>query len=146
MREVMKPYIGLVIGMALVLGAGGCGGDSSAGHNPISGEVRLDGQPLERGSILFVPIEGTKGQAAGGVIENGRYQIGSDAGPAVGAYRVEIRGVRKTGKRVQKPLAPPGELTDEEAEAVAARFNSASRETVDVKAGENTANFQVHSK
>lgn len=134
-------------GLALVaLALGGCQGGSAGRHNPVTGEVRLDGELLERGSILFVPLEGVKGEAAGGPIANGRYRLDAAAGPAVGAHRVEVRGVKKTGKMVQKPLAPKGELAEEEVEAVAARFNAQSALRVDVKAGENTFDFQVQSK
>lgn len=115
-------------------------------RSSITGEVKLDGKPLERGSILFTPIDGTKGSVAGGPIENGRYQLSSDKGPAVGQNRVEIRAIRKTGKMIQKPLAPKGQMIEESVEAIPPRYNSASTLKTEVKAGENTTNFEVASK
>jgi hypothetical protein len=47
---------------------------------------------------------------------------------------------------IQKALGQPGELVDEMVEAVAPRYNSKSTLTVDVKAGEHTADFAVFSK
>ena len=123
----------------------GCS-DSPADHNAIRGEVKVDGQPIERGMIMFVPLPGAKGQTAAGPIKDGKYDISAEAGPTVGTQRVEIHSTRKTGKKIQKAFAPKGEMVDEEGEGVAKRFNSASKLTTDVKAGENVANFQVESK
>ncbi len=115
-------------------------------RSSITGEVKLDGKPLERGSILFTPVDGTKGSVAGGPIENGRYRLSSDKGPALGKNRVEIRAIRKTGKMIQKPLAPNGQMIEESVEAIPPRYNSASTLKTEVKAGENTTNFDVASK
>jgi hypothetical protein len=124
----------------------GCGDNSNSGHNPIKGEVKLNGQPMESGTIMFRPIEGGKGQAVSGTIKAGHYEIASAEGPAVGPHHVEVRGVRKTGKMIQKPLAPKGELVEEEAESVSERFNSRSDLKADIKAGDNVANFDVKSR
>jgi len=135
-----------VLAVTLMLGLAGCDGKSDGLHNAITGEVKIDGVPIERGSILFTPMDGVKGQTVGGPIENGRYTLAANAGPAAGLHRVEIRGIRKTGRMVQKPLAPPGEMVEVEEEAVAARFNKSSSLTFDVKAGANTADFPVSAK
>lgn len=111
----------------------------------VQGEVKLDGKPLEQGSILFTPVDGTKGTVTGGEIKNGRYQRSAKDGPAIGKNLVQIRAVRKTGKMVQKPMAKQGELVEEYGEAVAPEFNTASTLKVDIKPGENTADFDVTS-
>lgn len=129
----------------LLVAAAGCGG-GGPDRGAVRGEVKLDGQPLEQGSILFVPGENTKGVVTGGQIEKGRYRLSGDDGPAVGWNRVEIRAVKKTGKMVPKPLSPPGQMVEQEVEAIPARFNSASTLKVEIKAGENTYDFQVESK
>ena len=134
----------LVLGIILLLGAG-CG-KSRQNRASIQGEVTLDGKPLEQGSILFTPLEGTKGTVAGGRIEGGRYRFSGDKGPAVGQNRVEICAWRKSGKMVQKPLAPRGEMIEGSVEAISPRFNSASVLKVEIEPGENTANFEVASK
>jgi len=136
--------ITLVCGLLLLL-AIGCG-KSGSNRSAISGNVTLDGKPIEHGSILFTPIEGTKGTVAGGPIEGGQYRLANDKGPAIGQNRVEIHAMRQTGKMVQKPLAPRGEMIEESVEAIPPRFNSASTLKTQIQPGENTANFDVVSK
>ena len=123
-------------------------GCSRAGKNQgaIGGEVKLDGTPVERGSIAFTPMEGTSGTATGGQIENGRYYLPRAKGPSIGWNRVEIRVPRKTGRKIPKGFGATGEMVEEETEAVATRFNSASTLKTEVAPGDNTANFDVASK
>jgi hypothetical protein len=78
--------------VALALPAAGCGGTS------VQGQVTLDGQPVEWGSISFVPVGNTKGPLTGAVITDGKYAIKVGSAPTVGHYRVEIRWAKKTGK------------------------------------------------
>ena len=89
----------------------GCG-DGGPPRGSVSGQVTLDGAPLAQGSILFVPIEGNQGIAAGGQIVDGKYSLAGDAGVSLGANRVEIRGLRKSGRKEQKPFAPQGEMVE----------------------------------
>jgi hypothetical protein len=134
-----------VICLGILLAGIGCGkGDANRGA--IAGQVKLDGQPLEQGSILFMPMEGVKGSIADGEIVNGRFQLLGKNGPAVGWNRVEIRALRKTGKLVPKPFPARGKMVEEQVEAIPPRFNSASTLKVEVKPGENTADFAVESK
>ncbi len=67
-------------------------------------------------------------------------------GPAIGWNRVEIQAVRKTGKMVQNPLGPKGQMVEMEAGAVAPRFNGSSTLKFEVKPGDNKADFDVQSK
>ena len=46
----------------------GCGSSAY-----ISGDVTYDGEPVEKGTITFLPADG-KGASAGGVIEKGHYK------------------------------------------------------------------------
>jgi hypothetical protein len=140
-REVHVVFLGLMV-LALSIGCNKT--DSTRGS--LSGEVKLDGKPLEQGSIMLTPIEGTKGVVTGGEIAGGRYQLSGKSAAAVGVNRVEIRAVRKSGKMVQKPFAPKGEMVEESVEAVAPKYNSESTLKAQVKPGENTASFEVTSK
>jgi hypothetical protein len=136
----------LLLFPAVLLLASGCGGGGAGDRGAVAGMVKLDGKPVEKGSILFTPIEGARGQVVGGEIENGRYQLSAKIGPAIGVNRVDIRAMRKTGKMVPKPFAPPGVTIPEQVEAVAERFNSKSTLKVLIKSGDNTADFDVSSK
>ena len=131
--------------MALLLLALGCG-KGGPNQSAISGEVKLDGRPLEQGSIVFTPVDGTKGIVTGGRIENGRYRLTGKAGPTIGRNRVEIHAVRKTGRPATKTGNPLEQGDDEYEEAVAPRFNAESTLKFEVKPGENTADFTVESK
>ena len=135
----------LILFPLVLLLLSGCG-RGPADRGAIGGAVKLDGKPLEQGSILFTPIEGTHGSVAGGKIENGRYEFSAKLGPAIGRNRVEIRAMRKTGKMVPKAFGRPGEMVPEQVEAIPPRFNSESKLTVEIKPGDNTADFDLSSR
>lgn len=131
----------LVLFSLIVLGAG-CGGEVGMIKHPVQGKVTLDGDPLERGAVFFDPSPGTKGEPTTGSILNGGYKVQL----AAGEYQVKINGTKKTGKKMQKAMAPKGEMVDEEIEAVGAAYNSKSRLRQSVLVGENNFDFAVKSK
>ena len=113
----------------------------------VTGTVKLDGQPLESGRLTLVPIEGTQSPSAGAEIIDGEFEIDANKGPRVGAFRVEIRSQRPTGKKIAAGSpAPPGTMVDEMVEAVPARFNKESKLRADLKAGNNPLTFELQSK
>jgi len=120
----------------------GCGGESGLIKHPVLGNVSLDGNPLERGTIFFDPFPGIKGDPATGAILNGAYKVEL----TVGEYRVKINGSKKTGNKMQKAMAPKGEMIDEEVEAVPAAYNSKSNLKQSVVVGNNKGDFAVKSK
>jgi hypothetical protein len=142
-RGHVPTYVRLIaLALLTIVGCGKGAGNRGA----IDGQVTLDGKPILKGSIRFVPTAGTKGTVAGGPIENGRYRLSVAGGPAVGSNHVEIHAARKTGRLVPKAMAPAGQMEEEQGEAVAPQFNSATTLTVEVKPGDNTADFAVGSK
>jgi hypothetical protein len=144
MLSNLRKRLPAILLSAMLLFAFGCGGAGSNRGN-VKGTVKLDGKPVEQGSILFTPMDGTSGSVAGGEIINGQYQLASKSGPAIGWNRVEIRAMRKTGQMVQKAFAPPGEMIPEQVEAVPPKFNSDSELKFEIKPGDNTANFDLTS-
>ena len=142
------PKFGPALRMTLVVvclaAPAGCG--PVGNHAAIHGEVKLDGEPLTEGSILFLPATGTQGSVTGTTIKNGRYELGAAKGPAIGHNRVEITAMRATGAKRHDPMLPPEQTADVLAQVVAARFNMASTLAVDVKPGDNQANFDVQTK
>jgi hypothetical protein len=138
----------LLVGFLFALSfVAGCGrGQQGPVHASVSGTVKLDGKPIEQGSVLFTPAEGVKGMAAGGVIENGRYQLSSQRGPTLGMNRVEIHAAKKSGRKIPKPMSSTGEMIDEAIDAVAPQFNSQTTLRVEIKPGDNTADFEVASR
>jgi hypothetical protein len=87
----MKPWV-ISWAACCVLAPLVASGCSSGEHYgvAVSGNVTLDGKPLEDGAITLVPIEGTSGPTAGATITNGKFSVASQGGPVPGRYRVEI--------------------------------------------------------
>jgi hypothetical protein len=144
MFSATSKWLCLILFSSMLPLLSGCGG-VRADRGAVGGTVKLDGKPLQEGSVLFTPVEGTRGSAAGGKIVNGRYELSAKTGPAIGRNRVEIRAMRKTGKMVPKAFGRPGEMVPEKVEAIPPRFNSKSELNVEIKSGDNTADFDVSS-
>lgn len=115
----------------------GCGGD---GRRSVSGEVTLDGEPVDGGSIVFLPSGGEGGKGAAEIVK-GKYAIPTEQGLPPGSYRVEIHWLKPTGKQI--PSGDPGMMTDERAEAIPAQYHSASTLVAEITAGENKHNFHL---
>jgi len=128
------------IGGCLLLLAG-CG--SSSDRTALEGAVTFDGEPLPKGSITFLPQSGTSGPAAGGKIEDGRFEIDREGGTFVGTFAVKITATRKTGRKVKTLI---GTVVDGEEQYVPARYNSQSELTAEVTAeGPNRFEFALDS-
>jgi hypothetical protein len=120
----------------------GCGGVPSAGRLPISGEVQLDGKPLDQGMIHFEPAPDLKKRMdAGAVITNGKYQIDADHGLIPGKYSVSISSYVK-GPASDDPMKAPAVAPKER---IADKYNTKSTVAVDVVAGKNKFDFKVES-
>jgi hypothetical protein len=75
---------------------------------PVSGIVTIDGQPLNRGNIKFVPKEGRP--SAGTIGSDGRFTLtcydGSD-GALLGSHRVQVASNRIISDSKIEWFAPP---------------------------------------
>lgn len=122
----------------------GCGG---RGLVPVEGNVTFDGTAVESGTIVFEPADG-KGATAGGSIEAGKYRLSGKSGVAPGKKVVRIRGVRKTGRKIETgPPDPPGTMVEETESFVPAKYNTQSTLTYEVTAsGANRPDFDLKSK
>jgi len=129
-------FCGLVAGLLL---AAGCGDMRRAAVN---GTVLVDGKPLETGSINFFPAEDTTGPTAGARIDNGKYSIAQKNGVVVGKNKVEIRGLRKTGKRVRDPRFRDQDM-DEMEVCVPPEYNVQSKVVKTINPGSNTLDFEL---
>src|SRR5690606_31277205 len=79
-----------------------------------------NGAALEEGMIVFTPLESPGNTSAGGRIVAGAYQIDADRGPRPGRFKVEIKGVRKPGRKVADTM---GGQVDEVEQFLPPRFN-----------------------
>src|SRR5579864_8957149 len=123
--------------LALIPGCGDAGPRSS-----VQGSVTYDGQPVDDGTIAFLPAgDGEERARATGEIYDGRYELNSHSGPNTGKYRVEIYWRKKTGRQI---ASPSGKSFKEETEqAIPARYNAQSELTVEVQPGRNTFDFDL---
>ena len=129
-----------VIALGLACGLLGAAGCSPADRGTVSGEVTLDGRPLQEGVIRFVPADG-KSQTASAAVVNGRFR----AALAVGKKRVEISAPKVTGKRkvYDTPDSPTVDVVEE---LLPARYNVRSELTLTVEAGSQERRFELESK
>lgn len=77
----------------------GCGSGAAEGppRADVRGVVTLDGQPLSKGVILFVPLEGTPGPKTSVPIADGKFSADESTGPVVGKHRIEIKSTDDGG-------------------------------------------------
>ncbi len=116
----------------------GCGSDKPVGT--VKGRVTLDGQPLAKGQIRFVPVDG-KSAPVEAEVADGAFA----ATLPLGDMRVEVRAPKVVGK-LKMYESPNSPVVDKIEEAVAARFNVTSTLTLTVRKGEQPAEFAVSGK
>ena len=105
----------------------------------VTGEVTLDGKPLEKGHLEFIPVDG-QGQTGGMQIAGGKF-----SGPIpVAKMRVKIHAPKVVKGTYQAyPGAP---LEDDVVEALPARYHEKSDITLDVKRGKQEVKYELQSK
>jgi len=119
----------------------GCGGTRQVA---VEGDVSFDGQPIEEGSISFIPEAGTASRKASAAIIKGNYRVLAENGPSPGKFKVEISWMKKTGKKL--PSADPGMTADETKEVIPAKYNTASTLVRDIGAGDNRLDFKLEGR
>jgi len=124
-------YCGIMF-LGLLLG---CGSGSSVAH--VSGQITMEGVPIEMGQILLEPLDG-QSTIGTGIIENGAYEVVCPPGN----YKVLITGTRKI------PGAPPiSNVPGEEIEArepiVPKKYNRETTLETEVQSGEQTLDFHL---
>lgn len=120
----------------IAVAAGGCGGDMIN----VRGQVTLDGKPLDKGNIAFIPAPDLPSPAAGGDIIAGQYQLPQPI--KRGNYTVEIRSMQKTGKRFKGLY---GEQ-DEEVQIIPETYNKKSKLRFTPSDDPQHANFTLTTK
>jgi hypothetical protein len=103
----------------------------------ISGEVKLNGVPVDSGSIRFSSTGGQKLFASGAVIKDGEYHIPQEKGLPPGTYHVEINAPDTKAPKVSVRLAPGEPLSPPTApDRIPPDYNTESKHTVDVSASD----------
>jgi hypothetical protein len=128
------------VGLALCLVAAALAGcsDPYAGRMQVSGAVKLEGQPLDRGSIQFVALEEQSDtQRAGATIKDGAFTIPRKDGLKPGKYMVRITsGDGKTIDNPEEAAGPGGSSNIVSVDRIPEDWNVNSKQQVEVKANE----------
>lgn len=101
----------------------------------VNGSVTVNGQPLEEGSIRFIPLDGNK-PASGGIIRDGSFSVQVP----VAKQRVEI-----AANVVDEEKTPPNATADQIVmkKIVPDRYSVQSELTLDVKPGLNEPEYKL---
>ncbi len=123
--------------LGLCLLTAGCfgGGSDAPELGLVSGTVTLDGKPLAKATVNFEPTTGAT--SLGMTDETGHYELSYNKdhkGAVPGSHKVRISKFGEPGS--------PNDTTDQ----VPAKYNKNSKETAQVKKGENEINFDLKSK
>jgi hypothetical protein len=115
----------------------GCGNDWNTAT--VSGNVSVDGKPVEDGAINFVPVDG-EGWTAGGIIKHGRYSVRV---PMM-SLKVAITASKVVGKKpiYDAPNSPEMPIT---VQTVPARFNEQTELRLEVQ-GNLVKDFDLSSQ
>jgi hypothetical protein len=145
---LMLPQLALATAVLVAAGCGASGGHGS--RAPISGSVTVDGQPLERGYLVFEP-KGGQATQSGGIISAGRFSVPAEKGADPGAYSVAIFAEAKRPTTTAEPGTPEYEqaiVADKGGQLVIPeKYNVKTELTAEVKSGaENTFVFDVSTK
>ncbi len=137
----MKFRIGLIVLLCACLVLAGCGQKYSGDKRfPLSGKVTFNGEPVDLGSISFIPLE-TSHRVSGGTITEGAYSVPEAHGANAGKHRVEIRWQKKTGKKITQPYGED----DVRAEGLPPEFHTDSTLTAEVSASQTSFDFDLKS-
>jgi hypothetical protein len=138
-RGTRRGYVAVLV---LAAGAAGCGAVSASRPSypaaNLQGAVTLDGQPIAKGTLQFLPPDGSSAPVVQAEIKDGRYSV---TAVPLGKVRVMIYAVRETGRMDSKSTSEP---IPEVVNLVPERYRDGIE--INVK-GDNTGqNFELKSK
>jgi hypothetical protein len=144
---VKHDHFGVLVLLALTLAGCGDPGDNLP-RQPVSGNVTLDGKPVERGTISFQPTSELP-TAAAVAINGGQYSIARAQGLVPGTYQVKISSTPQPAPEAVSADGsppPPGKPTPPPKDLIPAKYNSSSTLSSEVKEGaSNTFDFSLES-
>lgn len=133
-RRLLTGFVCLFVVLA------GCRKYEGPQRFPLSGRVTYDGEPIDLGSISFLPLDENQ-RVSGGPIVDGNYSVPEVQGAFAGKHRIEIRWQKRTGKKISYPYG------DEEvrAEGLPPEYHQESTLTVEVSASQTRFDFDLKS-
>lgn len=131
----MAKYSFWLLLAAVFIATVGC---EEVGHKAfVSGEVKVDGQLVAKGSISFMPEDGLS-PTTGTEIIDGKY----DSAVPLGKSKVEIRVPRKIGQRKLYDT-PDSPVQDTFEEVLPAKFNTDTKLTYTAQPGKNQKDWDL---
>jgi len=136
--------------------ASGCA-DPYAGRLALSGEVKLKGEPIKAGVIMFEPLE-KQDTSSGASIENGKYDIPRKQGLKAGRYRVRVTagdgvtparpvGGKKGQDEEQQAAGPGGSRNIVSVDLIPPSWGADSRQEITLDASKtNRFDFNIPAK
>lgn len=137
MRESAISRWNVAAAFVLLQGLVGCGGDSdNLPREGFSGKVAVEGKPLAKGLITFLPASPEVTTQGGSVVIDGKYEVPQSQGLVPGKYKVVITSPDDKGAEIlDKTNNAPGLPPIIKKEVIPSQYNSASLLTAEVKAG-----------
>ncbi|MCA9015868.1 MAG: hypothetical protein KDA77_11095 [Planctomycetaceae bacterium] len=126
-----------VFSLIFSVGCGGGGADDQPELGTVTGVVTMDGQPLANVVVSFEPAQGRP--SIGKTDDSGKYELGylnASKGAVIGSHTVSI-------STPQEAPTPAGQAYKD---PIPAKYNSKTTLKGEVKAGDNTINFDLTSK
>ncbi len=125
----------------------GCSGGVFENRQAVQGTVTLDGRPLSKALISFLPIGNTEGPKVSGVVQDGRFSIPAAKGPLPGEFQVKVEAISPEIEAMASgDFQSLRETAGTETIVIAPEFNRESRLTATVRDGQpNRFQFQVKS-
>ena len=127
----------IIPALALAALSAGCGGQAPR----VFGDVTLDGQPVDGGSIAYVPVD-QKTPNVEVTIQDGKYSARVPAG----SYKVRITWAKPTGQKRKMYPTPDSPTVDVTAEAIPEKFNDKTELKAEIKPGDNKLDWPLKSK
>jgi hypothetical protein len=135
----MKRNCLATLAIALAFATVGCGGGNEA---TVEGIVTFDGQPLNRGTVSFIPEAGGAGAMAT-IAPDGTFEArtGSTAGLQPGEYTITVQAREDSVMPAKGALPMPGELITPK------KYGSASTSGLraTINAGDNELKLELRS-
>jgi hypothetical protein len=100
-----SPWLGLILSIFVIAGCG----DGRPQRVPVSGQVRIDGQPLKSGGIRFFPDDGRP--SAGTISADGRFSLSTfepNDGCTLGNHHVAVISVEEVNSNTRRWNVPKG--------------------------------------
>jgi len=142
-QQLAALWFGLSVAFASLVGAAGCGEGNPLGRRPIFGKVTYKTQPVDYGSIQFMPVDLQHGVNSGAMIGDGKYRLTEAQGLPPGDYKVMISAPDRSQETKVEEL--PGDARSFAAERIPKKYNlnTTLQITVSKGRGSQEVNFDL---